>query len=838
MNLKQSLLGFAVFISCMLANAQNPIIRDQFTADPTARVFNGKMYVYPSHDIHSPVEHLKEWFCMADYHVFSSENLTDWTDHGVIVSQENVPWVRPESYSMWAPDCVCKDGRYYFYFPSAPKGPGMRGFSIGVAVSDSPEGPFMPMWQPIKGVFGIDPCVLVDKDGQSYIYWSGMGMRMAKLKDNMMELDSEPKIVEGLPDGFKEGPFVFEREGNYYYTFPWVRDTTKTETLAYAMGKSPMGPFEFKGLIMEESPTSCWTNHHSIVEYKGEWYLFYHHNDYSPDMDKRRSARIDKIHFNADGTIQLVKPTLRGVGITDARLQIQIDRYSTIKGAASIDYLNNDNRFEGWKTIFAKKGATVTYERVNFSDKPVKEVTVKVKSASSARLQVKAGDKVIALIDIPKSTTWNNVSAKVGNAPLNVQDLEVSLIKGNGVEVDWIGFDALPWSEGAFKTGKYRNLFAEMGYTEAQIDAKLKEVFDGLFVGPNKIYFEVGDSMAYISDIKNNDVRTEGMSYGLMIAVQFDRKDIFDRLWRWSKKYMQHQSGPYKGYFAWSLKTDGTPNSMGAASDGELYFITSLIFASNRWGNDGEIDYLSEAQNILDCSMQKVGMDRVAPLINLEHKLITFTPDVMGGRYTDPSYHIPAFYEVWAKWANDGRANFYLQCAKASREYLHKSINAKTGLNTDYNNYDGSLLGSRRIIGDAFRFDSWRVPMNIALDYSWSCADAQWQRNYANTIQSFLYSQGIDTFVDQYNVDGTPVEETLGAGGYKTLRHSVGFVATAATASLVATDVTSREFVQRLWDSKHEPYSDGYFDAYYDGLLRLFAFMHLSGRYNIIEPTK
>ena len=121
------------------------------------------------------------------------------------------------------------------------------------------------------------------------------------------------------------------------------------------------------------------------------------------------------------------------------------------------------------------------------------------------------------------------------------------------------------------RTGKYRNVFAEMGYSEKEIDAKLKEVFDGVFYGPNKVYFEVGDSMAYISDIKNHDVRTEGMSYGMMIAVQFDRKDIFDRLWRWSKHYMQHQSGQRKGYFRWSCKTDGTPNAQGAASDGELY---------------------------------------------------------------------------------------------------------------------------------------------------------------------------------------------------------------------------------------------------------------------------
>ena len=403
-------------------------------------------------------------------------------------------------------------------------------------------------------------------------------------------------------------------------------------------------------------------------------------------------------------------------------------------------------------------------------------------------------------------------------------------------EIERLGEERLPYTKGAFATRRYRNLFAELGYKQKDIDKKLKSVFESVFYGPDKVYFEVGDSMAYISDIKNHDVRTEGMSYGLMIAVQFDRKDIFDRLWRWGKKYMQHQEGPLKGYFAWSCKTDGTRNAQGPASDGELYYVTSLIFASNRWGNSTGINYLAEAQNILDCSMQKIGMERVAPLINLEHQLITFTPDPFGGRFTDPSYHVPAFYEVWARWAEDGRSEFWRACARKSREYLHKSIHPVTGLNPDYNNYDGTLLGSKRVIGDAFRFDSWRVPMNIALDYSWACADGKWQQEYGNKIQNFFYSQGIDSFVDQYNVDGTTVTELLGAGGYKKLRHSLGLVATTAAVSLVCTHDKSREFVDRLWNVKHVPYDDGYFDAYYDGLLRLFAFMHLSGNYRIIFP--
>ena len=403
-----------------------------------------------------------------------------------------------------------------------------------------------------------------------------------------------------------------------------------------------------------------------------------------------------------------------------------------------------------------------------------------------------------------------------------------------------------PWTEGTFTTGKYRNVFVDMGYKPAEVDAKLKEVFNDVFRGPNKVYFEVGDSMGYVSDIKNNDARTEGMSYGMMVAVQFGEKDIFDRLWRWSKKYMQHQSGDREGYFAWSCKTDGTHNAEGAASDGELYFITALLFASNRWGDDTGINYKAEARRILECIQPRKNVFFIDPTT----KLITFTPDGFGQRFTDPSYHIPAFYEVWAKWGDDGRSEHWMECARKSREFLHKCINDKTGLNPDMCQYDGSEMQMPRFPGrqqrqqgtprrngvNNFRYDSWRVPMNIALDYEWSCVDGEWQRQYGEKIQNFFYSQGIDTFFDQYRTDGSLPEgdEILGAGGFHKLRHSIGLVATTAAASVMCSHEKSKEFVDALWNARHVPFEDGYFDAYYDGLLRLFAFMHLSGNYRII----
>src|SRR5699024_5938057 len=165
-------LGLITFINDL--SAQNPLITNMYSADPTARVFEDTIYVYPSHDILATPGHGRVgWFCMEDYHVFSSTNLTDWKDHGGIVSQDKVPWVKPESYSMWAPDCIERNGKYYFYFPAALKDSTYgKGFAIGVAISDKPHGPFIPQPEPIKGVHGIDPNIFVDKDGQAYLFYA------------------------------------------------------------------------------------------------------------------------------------------------------------------------------------------------------------------------------------------------------------------------------------------------------------------------------------------------------------------------------------------------------------------------------------------------------------------------------------------------------------------------------------------------------------------------------------------------------------------------------------------------------------------------------------------
>ena len=417
--------------------AQNPIIRDQFSADPTARVFNGKIYLYPSHDIPTPPgKKLREnWFCMEDYHVFSSENLADWTDHGVIVTQTKVPWLTNINYDMWAPDCIFKNDKYYFYFPV--------GGRIGVATADKPEGPYNVLDKPVEGIRGIDPCVLIDKDGQAYIFTSMGRISVAKLKGNMIETDGQPQAIANLPTkGLIEGPFAFELNGRYYLTYPHVEN--KIERLEYAMSDSPMGPYKQVGVIMDESTSGCWTNHQSIVRYNEQWYLFYHDRDYSPNFDKNRSVRVDSLSFNSDGTIRKVIPTLRGVGVTDALKKIEIDRYSQISNnGISVVLLDTVNTFTGWKTKLGEQNAWIKYNTVDFGNKKLRSVEVRGMSQTGGTLEIridKTNGILLAEVIIPKGSEWNTVKARLLKYKKGIHNLVVVSKDNYPVEVDWIRF--------------------------------------------------------------------------------------------------------------------------------------------------------------------------------------------------------------------------------------------------------------------------------------------------------------------------------------------------------------------------------------------------------------
>ncbi len=435
--------GSIVLITLKLT-AQNPLIQHMFSADPSARVFGDSVYIYPSHDIIATEGKGRVgWFCMEDYHVFASKNLTDWQDDGIVVTQNKIPWVKENSYSMWAPDCIEKNGKYYFYFPTAPKDTSYgRGFAIGVAVADKPSGPFVPQAEPVKNVHGVDPNVFIDDDGQAYLYWALGNIYGAKLKSNMLELDGEIKTLGTLPGkGLKEGPYLFKRNGIYYLTYPHVAD--KTEQLEYATGNSPLGEFKVTGVIMDETP-GCWTNHQSIIQYKNQWYLFYHSNDYSPSFDKARSIRADSLFFNVDGTIKKVIPTLRGIGVTNAIANIQPDRYSEKSDDVSINFIDTSNRFKGWKTIFEKNGGWIKYNTVDFGKKKLKNVIVKVVSTTGGTLQVHLDNMngpVISTIVISKTMEWKEIKVPLLNYEAGIHHLIISLKTGANVEVDWMKFE-------------------------------------------------------------------------------------------------------------------------------------------------------------------------------------------------------------------------------------------------------------------------------------------------------------------------------------------------------------------------------------------------------------
>jgi hypothetical protein len=430
-------LGIAGLSLATNAFATNPIITEQFTADPTARVFDGKIYVYPSHDIpYSPGKGRTNWFIMEDYHVYSTEDLNTFQDHGMILNQTNVPWLNGrQTWDMWAPDCVFKNGKYYFYYPVS-----MR---IGVAIADKPYGPFVPEPTAMPNVRGIDPGVLIDDDGSAYMFWSGISM--AKLKTNMVEIEGQAQQVQNLPrPGTIEGPFPFKRNGIYYLTYPHVKNNT--ERLEYSTATSPLGPYEWRGVFMDELESGCWTIHQSIIQYKGEWILFYHDKQLSPGFDKNRSAKADYLHFNEDGTIQKVIPTLRGVGTVDAKSKIQIDRYTAISSTndVSMDFIDTKNVRGGWKIALTAKDAWVQFDRVEFGKTELKSVNIQAQSATGGKIEIradKADGPVLATVEIPKSAEWKIVNAKVSGAPTGMHNLFVSQKDANNVEIDWVSFE-------------------------------------------------------------------------------------------------------------------------------------------------------------------------------------------------------------------------------------------------------------------------------------------------------------------------------------------------------------------------------------------------------------
>jgi oligosaccharide reducing-end xylanase len=386
----------------------------------------------------------------------------------------------------------------------------------------------------------------------------------------------------------------------------------------------------------------------------------------------------------------------------------------------------------------------------------------------------------------------------------------------------------VPPTTGAFFTGEYRNMLKDWGKSDEEIQARIDAVWDQLFYGNDateRVYYPVGDDMAYMLDTGNDDVRTEGQSYGMMIAVQLDKQDEFNRIWKWTKTYMYNEDGAYKGYFAWHCSTDGSKLADNPASDGEEWFVMALFFAAGRWGNgEGIFDYEAEANAILH-TMLHTEDDPLAfatNMFNADTKQVVFVPSKnRDGRFTDPSYHLPQYYELWARWAKEDN-DFWAEAATASRAFFKTAANPETGLMPNYATFKGAPQYSGDY-GQFFYSDAWRVPMNVAVDYAWFAAD-EWEVEQSNRIQAFFYAQGLHKYSDKWRIDGT---ESL------TPYHSEGLVATNAAASLAASEPVAWGFIDEFWNTR---LPTGKW-RYYSGLLYMMSLLHLSGEFRIYAPA-
>jgi oligosaccharide reducing-end xylanase len=401
-----------------------------------------------------------------------------------------------------------------------------------------------------------------------------------------------------------------------------------------------------------------------------------------------------------------------------------------------------------------------------------------------------------------------------------------------------------PPVEGAVTTRRYRNLFAERGHGTAEIDQKIERAWAQLFHGDpanESVYYAAGENaagpLAYIADIGNDDVRSEGMSYGMMIAVQLDHQAEFRALWNWAKTYMQNRerTHPAYGYFAWQLKRTGEHLDDMPAPDGEEYFATALLFAATRWGSgQGIYDYRREADELLDTIKNRADITGVvngkktttgSSLFDRTAKMVRFSPDhgsFVAKGHTNPSYHLPAFYEIWARVGPEPDRAFWRDAAATSRDFLYQAAHAKTGLTPDYAHYDGTPLAASWDANSVrFRFDAWRTAMNWSMDYAWWAADPR-QKELCDRIQAFFAAQGIAGYGNNFTLEGEPTSHD----------HSLGLVATNAVASLAATNPRAWLFVDELW--KQAPPTGKW--RYYDGLLYLMGLLHASGNFRVYLP--
>lgn len=357
------------------------------------------------------------------------------------------------------------------------------------------------------------------------------------------------------------------------------------------------------------------------------------------------------------------------------------------------------------------------------------------------------------------------------------------------------------------------NLLAAAGIAPKDIQNRIDETMAAIFSDPaERFYFETDGDAGYMMDTGNYDARTEGMSYGMMMAVQMDRKDLFDRLWTFSLRYMHNAEGVYTGYFAWSVKPDGTRNSDGPAPDGEEYYAMALFFAAARWGEGKPpFDYAARARDILRHAVHQPELVRGGSAMwDEKTALIRFVPELP---FSDPSYHLPHFYEKFTLLADGEDRPFWRRAAQASRAYLAKACHPLTGLAPEYAQYDGTPETARGH-GDFFS-DAYRVAMNIGLDSAWYGPRPEY-KTIADHLQRFLWDK--EPYMT-YTIGGAPKQPPA--------LHPTAIIATAAAASLATDTPLSREWVLKFWRT---PPRTGE-RRYYDNCLYFFCLLMLGGAY-------
>ena len=371
---------------------------------------------------------------------------------------------------------------------------------------------------------------------------------------------------------------------------------------------------------------------------------------------------------------------------------------------------------------------------------------------------------------------------------------------------------------GAIQSGVYPNTLAEIGIGEEEARKRVEQAFETIFFDPEENFCHHTEEDAWcMVDTGNVDARTEGMSYGMMMCVQMDRKDIFDRLWTFTDRYMRLREGPNAGYFAWSVQLDGKHNAEGPAPDGEEYFAMALFMASGRWGDgEGIFNYSEQAREILRHVVHQHEMaEGGEPMWEPENHYIRFVPNM---KISDPSYHLPHFYEIFAQRADEGDREFWRKAAEASRDYIVRSADPKTGLSPEYADYDGKTV---LLFGKPWVYysDAYRVAENIALDHVWFGEHPE-EDDVATRLQDFFAGQDLGN-LKAYELDGTPQTEPA--------MHPTAILAVLGAASIASRSVHREKFLRIFAET---PLRKGV-RRYYDNCLYFFCLLMLTGQYRV-----